>query len=59
MLPGETWKSEAVSKLLKEVITDAKESLWRVCGDSIPGKNTKRQGTAKTIAEVPRGGTRQ
>ena len=52
MLPDETWKSEAVSKLLKEEITDAKESLWRVCGDSIPGKNTKRQGTAKTIAEV-------
>ena len=52
MLPGETWKSEAVSKLLKEEITDAKESLWRVCGDSIPGNNTKRQGTAKTIAEV-------
>ena len=28
------------------------KSLWRVCGDSIPGKNTKRQGTAKTIDEV-------
>ena len=28
------------------------KKVWRVCGDSIPRKNTKRQGTTKTIVEV-------
>ena len=34
--PANSWKEEALSKFVKEEITEAKECLWRTCGDSIP-----------------------
>ena len=39
-------------KFLKEDITQAKELLWRVCGEGVLGKMVSRQGTTKTHSEV-------
>ena len=33
--PEKEWKEEAVVSFLKVEITDAKDSLWRICGDKI------------------------
>ena len=52
MRPENKWKSQAVTKFLKEEVTDAKESLWRECGESIIKKKINRQGAAKTVSEV-------
>ena len=52
MSPENVWKSTAVAKFLKDEIADAKETLWRICGDSIPLKLTKRQGQTKSVSEV-------
>ena len=46
------WKEEAVASFLKGEITDAKESLWRVCGDKIALPTKKRQGPSKSTSEV-------
>ena len=50
--PENIWKTQAVTKFLKEEITDAKEILWRIIGESELGKMKKRQGTTKTISEI-------
>ena len=52
MNPENKWKAVAVKKFLKEEITDAKESLWRVCGDAIIKKKVNRQGASKTVSEI-------
>ena len=50
--PEKVWKDEAAASFLKTEITDAKESLWRVCGDKIAMPAKKRQGPSKSISEV-------
>ena len=50
--PVNNWKEEALSKFVKEEITEAKECLWRTCGDSIPTPMKKRQGASKSNSEV-------
>ena len=41
--PENEWKGEALKKFLKAEITDAKDSLWRICGNktTIPQKKSK------------------
>ena len=50
--PENIWKEEATAKFLKEEITDAKETLWRICGDRIPGTVKKRECASKIVSEV-------
>ena len=50
--PENIWKAQAMKKVLKEDITQAKELLWRVCGEGVLGKMVSRQGTTKTHSEV-------
>ena len=50
--PENIWKEEGTAKFLKEEITDAKETLWRLCGDRIPGTVKKRQGASKSVSDV-------
>ena len=52
MCPENKWKAEAATKFTKEEITDAKDSLWRTCGESIIKKKINRQGASKTASEV-------
>ena len=46
------WKEAAVASFLKSEITDAKDSLWRICGDKIAIPYKKRQGSSKSTSEV-------
>ena len=46
------WKEAAVASFLKSEITDAKDSLWRICGDKIAIPYKKRQGLSKSTSEV-------
>ena len=39
--PENIWKTQAATKFLKEEITDAKEILWRIIGESELGKMKK------------------
>ena len=50
--PEKEWKEEAVASFLKGEITDAKDSLWRICGDKIALPYKKRQGPSKSTSEV-------
>ena len=50
--PESDWKEEAVASFLKNEITDAKECLWRICGDKIAIPLKKRQGPSKSMSEV-------
>ena len=52
MHPEDKWKIEAGKKFVKTEITEAKEVLWRVAGDTHIGKMVKRQGASKITAEV-------
>ena len=46
------WKEEVIAKFLKDEITDAKEYLWRICGDRIPSPKKKQQDASKSTSEV-------
>ena len=50
--PENAWKEDALTKFVKEEITEAKECLWRISGDKIPGPMKKRQGASKSNSEV-------
>ena len=50
--PENEWKNEALKKFLKSEITDAKDSLWRICGDNISIPTKKRQGPSKSVSEI-------
>ena len=50
--PENEWKEEALKKFLKSEITDAKECLWRICGEKITLPLKKRQGSSKSVSEV-------
>ena len=50
--PENAWKDDALTKFVKEEITEAKECLWRISGDKIPGPMKKRQGGSKSNSEV-------
>ena len=52
MCPENKWKAIAAKKFLKEEITDAKESLWRACGEVLIKKKINRQGASKTVSEI-------
>ena len=49
--PENIWKAQAVKTFDSEEITESKELLWRIAGDSILGKMVKRQGANKTSLE--------
>ena len=49
--PENIWKAQAVKKFDSEEITESKELLWRIAGDSILGKMVKRKGANKTSSE--------
>ena len=49
--PENIWKVQAVKKFDSEEITESKDLLWRIAGDSILGKMVKRQGANKTSSE--------
>ena len=42
------WKAQAISKFDKDEISDVKEELWRICGESFLGRMVKRQGSGKS-----------
>ena len=46
------WKGESLTRFLKEETTEAKESLWRVCGNNIPNPIKRRQGASKSNSEI-------
>ena len=50
--PEKAWKDEALTKFLKEEITEAKECLWRISGDKIETPLKKRQGASKSNSEI-------
>ena len=50
--PLNIWKTEAEKCFLKEEITEAKESLWRVAGEQALGRIVNRKGTSKTSSEI-------
>ena len=49
--PENIWIAQVVQKFDSEEITEAKELLWRIAGDSIIGKMVKRQGANKPLPE--------
>ena len=46
--PENIWKTQAITNFVSGEITEAKEILWRISGESILGKMVKRQGAAKS-----------
>ena len=50
--PENVWKDEAAKKFVSHEITEAKESLWKVSGESLLGKMIKRQGNSKIASEL-------
>ena len=46
------WKAQAISKFDKDENSDAKEELWRICGESFLGRMVKRQGSGKSKSEL-------
>ena len=52
MHPEKIWKEVALARFVVEEITEAKESLWRVAGEDVLGRNIRRQGAGKTASEV-------
>ena len=50
--PENIWKTQALKKFTDDEITQAKETLWRISGESVIGKISKRQGPNKTQAEL-------
>ena len=50
--PENIWKTQALKKITDDEITQAKETLWRISGESVIGKISKRQGPNKTQAEL-------
>ena len=50
--PENIWKTQAITTLVSGKITEAKEILWRISGESILGKMFKRQGAAKSQSEI-------
>ena len=52
MNPENIWKEQAQKRFLSEEITEGKDTLWKVCGESVLGKIVKRQGNTKTRSEI-------
>ena len=52
MSPENIWKEQAQKRFLSEEIAEGKDTLWRVCGESVLGKMVKRQGNTKTRSEI-------
>ena len=52
MNPENIWKEQAQKRFLSEEITEGKDTLWKVCGESTLGKMVKRQGNTKSKSEV-------
>ena len=52
MHPEDKWKADAVKKFADTEITEAKEILWRVAGDTHLGKIVKRKGAANSTSEM-------
>jgi hypothetical protein len=52
MNPENIWKKCALKKFASTEITEAKETLWRVCGEQHLGKLVKRQGPNKSSSET-------
>lgn len=50
--PEKIWKEEAAKKFVNREITEAKEALWRISGETLLGKMIKRQGNSKLASEV-------
>ena len=50
--PENIWKTQAITKFVSGEITEAKEILWRISGESILGKMVKRQEAAKSQSEI-------
>ena len=46
------WKTQAITKFVSGEITEAKEILWRISGETILGKMVKSQGAAKSQSEI-------
>ena len=46
------WKSQAITKFIKEEITAAKEELWKIAGEAVLGKAVRRQGISKSKVEL-------
>ena len=50
--PENIWNTQALKKLTDVEITQAKETLLRISGESVIGKTSKRQGLNKTQARI-------
>ena len=48
---GNIWKTQAISYYTAEEISEAKDKLWKICGEIFIGKMI-RQGSLKTKAEL-------